>query len=85
MAAARALGPTEPDMARLTRHQCRWPIGDPKAPGFGFCGRLRPRGASYCPAHAGLSIDPKATAEARKRARKDRRALSASVRLEAWA
>jgi GcrA cell cycle regulator len=31
---------------------CKWPIGDPRDEGFGFCGRLRPREAQYCPAHA---------------------------------
>lgn len=40
---------------------CRWPIGDPARPGFGFCGRTRDRGGVYCAEHA-----PRST-EARKR------------------
>jgi len=35
----------------LTAHTCRWPIGNPSAEGFGFCGRKRERG-SYCETHA---------------------------------
>lgn len=35
----------------LTAHACRWPIGNPSADDFGFCGRPKARG-SYCDAHA---------------------------------
>lgn len=35
----------------LTVHACRWPIGNPSADNFGFCGRRRERG-SYCEIHA---------------------------------
>jgi len=35
----------------LNAHTCRWPIGNPSAEGFGFCGRKRERG-SYCEVHA---------------------------------
>jgi len=31
--------------------QCRWPIGDPLEPGFGFCGRACQEGSSYCATH----------------------------------
>lgn len=48
----------EPDLVRdlteLTSHSCRWPIGDPKADDFSFCGRPAP-GRRYCAAHARLS------------------------------
>jgi GcrA cell cycle regulator len=33
----------------LGAHTCRWPIGDPKAEDFSFCGRLAK--GPYCPAH----------------------------------
>lgn len=36
----------------LGRECCRWPIGDPKQPGFGFCGRKQLNGLSYCARHA---------------------------------
>lgn len=35
----------------LWRAECRWPIGDPKSPGFGFCGQAAEEGRSYCAAH----------------------------------
>ena len=35
----------------LTGKCCRWPLGDPLEPGFGFCGAPRERG-SYCAEHA---------------------------------
>lgn len=35
----------------LGRAECRWPIGDPKLPGFGFCGQAAEEGRSYCAAH----------------------------------
>lgn len=50
---------TEPLMllfAALQPHQCRWPIGDPRLPGFAFCGRAA-RG-SYCEGHSADAINP---------------------------
>ena len=35
----------------ITRRTCRWPIGDPKEPGFGFCGRRSLDGEPYCAEH----------------------------------
>lgn len=35
----------------LTEHTCKWPIGDPLKPGFGFCGRHSIEGSPYCAAH----------------------------------
>jgi len=46
----------------LDEDGCRWPIGDPARPGFGFCGRTRNRGAAYCPEHA-----PRSTEASRRR------------------
>ncbi|MEQ8967782.1 MAG: GcrA family cell cycle regulator [Azospirillaceae bacterium] len=36
----------------LTERMCRWPIGDPKKPGFRFCGRSAIAGLPYCQDHA---------------------------------
>lgn len=36
---------------QLGRHSCRWPYGDPKEAGFGFCGRAVIEGSSYCAEH----------------------------------
>ena len=38
-------------LIELNRHRCRWPIGDPQEPGFGFCGRSS-QGHRYCPTHS---------------------------------
>ena len=35
----------------LADHACRWPIGDPRAPGFRFCSARRLPGAPYCARH----------------------------------
>lgn len=43
--------------------QCKWPIGDPKADDFGFCGRLK-AGKNYCAAHHAASVNPFATRRA---------------------
>jgi len=36
----------------LTERMCRWPLGDPKKPGFRFCGRPAIAGLPYCQDHA---------------------------------
>ncbi|MDB5425270.1 MAG: hypothetical protein JWQ29_2686, partial [Phenylobacterium sp.] len=45
------------DLRSVGRHDCRWPIGDPKAPGFALCGRPAVRGA-YCAPHGALAYRP---------------------------
>lgn len=40
----------------LKPHHCRWPLGHPGEPDFGFCGRRRTTGSSYCAAHRRRSI-----------------------------
>lgn len=37
--------------ADLEAHHCRAPYGDPKLPGFGFCGCKKVPGTSYCEDH----------------------------------
>lgn len=36
----------------LSDHSCRWPIGNPDANDFGFCGREKTARGSYCDDHA---------------------------------
>jgi GcrA cell cycle regulator len=36
----------------LSTHSCRWPIGNPDANDFGFCGREKTARGSYCDDHA---------------------------------
>ncbi len=41
----------------LTEHNCRWPEGDPKLPGFHFCGRQKTESPGpYCGAHAAIAF-----------------------------
>jgi GcrA cell cycle regulator len=43
-------------MTALGAHVCRWPIGDPKADDFSFCGRLA--SGPYCPTHKAQAFRP---------------------------
>ncbi|MFA7429502.1 MAG: GcrA family cell cycle regulator [Rhodospirillaceae bacterium] len=39
----------------LSAHTCRWPIGDPREPGFHFCGAPSAPGKPYCAEHAAIA------------------------------
>lgn len=47
----------EATLFTLGAHSCRWPIGNPGAEGFGFCGRPKAR-RSYCEVHAARAFQP---------------------------
>jgi GcrA cell cycle regulator len=61
-AAAPAPIPVEPGLVRdttgLRLHVCKWPIGDPQAADFSFCGRRALGGGPYCPEHHRLAHRP---------------------------
>ena len=38
-----------------SRNRCCWPIGDPKLPGFSFCGTSIIPGRPYCDKHSNLA------------------------------
>jgi GcrA cell cycle regulator len=42
----------------LQQWHCRWPIGDPTAENFGFCGNKPADGLPYCAAHARMAYRP---------------------------
>jgi GcrA cell cycle regulator len=42
----------------LTQSSCRWPIGDPQAEDFHFCGHDRISGLPYCEFHARRAFQP---------------------------
>lgn len=44
----------------LTEDSCRYPIGDPRTAGFGFCNGKRVNGISYCGFHARICYQPPA-------------------------
>lgn len=63
--AARPVGPVLElvglaTLPTLSKHTCRWPIGDPEAQDFTFCGRTKERGA-YCADHAARAYRPDKT------------------------
>lgn len=43
---------------------CSWPVGDPKQPGFHFCGQEAVVGRPYCAAHCSLAYQRKSEAAA---------------------
>ncbi len=42
-------------LAELTKHTCKWPIGDPRAPEFVFCGSAKNIDRPYCPHHQSIA------------------------------
>jgi GcrA cell cycle regulator len=42
----------------LTESCCRWPIGDPQAADFHFCGKKKVTGLPYCEHHARRAFQP---------------------------
>ena len=42
----------------LTECNCRWPIGDPQAADFHFCGKNKVAGLPYCEFHARRAFQP---------------------------
>ena len=56
----------------LTERMCRWPHGDPKQPGFRFCGKPAVNGTSYCSEHLKAAYQPPAP----KRRDGERRAIN---------
>jgi GcrA cell cycle regulator len=40
----------------LEPHNCRWPIGDPQAPDFYFCGAVAVADQPYCPPHQKMAF-----------------------------
>jgi len=44
-----------PTLLVMTDRMCKWPVGDPKTPGFYFCGRVVDLSMTYCPEHKALA------------------------------
>jgi GcrA cell cycle regulator len=47
-------------LRQLRDDQCRWPVGDPREAGFGFCGCQKVAGVPYCAHHAAIAYNPAA-------------------------
>lgn len=50
--------PLRLDLLDLQQDSCRWIYGDPKEPGFHFCGHAKAAGAPYCSFHAARAFRP---------------------------
>lgn len=48
-------------LTQLTEHTCKWPYGDPREPGFGFCGAHALETSSYCETHDERAHAPRVT------------------------
>jgi GcrA cell cycle regulator len=45
-------------IVELDAATCRWPIGDPRKPSFGYCGHATRRGSGYCEGHHAIAYCP---------------------------
>lgn len=45
-------------LVELTEQTCKWPIGDPQAEDFGFCGNQSASAGPYCRYHARIAYQP---------------------------
>jgi GcrA cell cycle regulator len=45
-------------LVELSEHTCKWPIGDPMAVDFNFCGHEAGESGPYCQYHAKLAYQP---------------------------
>ncbi len=52
------------DAAELSARVCRWPIGDPRLAGFGYCGAPAPGKGPYCPDHHRVAYRARAPVKA---------------------
>jgi GcrA cell cycle regulator len=56
-------------LMKLTDQMCKWPVGDPGAEDFGFCGHKNYSSLPYCEYHSRLAYQP---VHERRRDREDR-------------
>ncbi|HSO47465.1 MAG TPA: GcrA family cell cycle regulator [Rhizobiaceae bacterium] len=45
-------------LTELTERTCKWPVGDPQAEDFHFCGHDSREGSPYCAYHSKLAYQP---------------------------
>jgi GcrA cell cycle regulator len=57
----------------LNERTCRWPIGDPKDPAFGYCGATSYTNFPYCAGHVAMAFQS---------SRKDNRKMVADVKVD---
>jgi GcrA cell cycle regulator len=62
-------------LLELQQWHCRWPINDPGAEDFRFCGNTHVDGLPYCPAHSRMAYRPGS---------RERRATPPAPMTQAW-
>jgi GcrA cell cycle regulator len=55
-------------ITELSEATCRWPIGDPGAEDFAYCGSQTKTGLPYCPYHSRIAYQPLADRRRERRA-----------------
>ncbi len=53
-------------ISTIKNNMCKWPIGDPSADDFHFCGQSTSHGKPYCAYHAHMAFQPSTTKRERK-------------------
>jgi GcrA cell cycle regulator len=53
-------------LLELSQKKCRWPIGNPGAADFWFCGNMPVEGLPYCAGHARIAYQPTPTSRQRR-------------------
>ena len=59
-------------LLQLSDKTCRWPVGDPGAEDFGYCGAKPKTNVVYCPYHARIAYQPLADRRRERRAAQGR-------------
>ncbi len=65
-------------LADLEHNECKWPLGDPRTPQFGFCGADAVPGLPYCAGHVARAYENPAVA-LRKAADREKKNASAGA------
>ena len=63
----------------ITDHMCKWPIGDPSAGEFYFCGHPAAPGKPYCSSHVAAAYQPMSSRRDRDRSRLNRQTIGRSA------
>jgi len=66
-------------LLELNERTCKWPIGDPSAGEFYFCGHPAAPGKPYCSSHVAAAYQPMSSRRDRDRSRLNRQAIGKSA------
>jgi len=70
-AAAPAAPPRKKPVRKHSGPSCQWPFGDPRLPGFHFCGAPAEPGKPYCDEHCAMAYNRVSVSQADARANKE--------------